>query len=95
MKLLIVPILLLALTRAAPGTSYVDDDAPGDPGPNDTAISDPCEDGSAEHPFDAIQEALDAAIDGESKDLESIILFTKGNHEVLLERFEKLKSRYW
>jgi len=66
MKRLIVPILLLALTRAAPGTFYVDDDAPGDPGPNDTAISDPCEDGSAEHPFDAIQEAIDAAIDGDT-----------------------------
>ncbi len=40
---------------------YVDDDAPGDPGPRDVKISDPNEDGSADHPFDSIQEAIDAA----------------------------------
>jgi len=43
---------------------YVDDDAPGDPGPGDPTISDPDEDGSAAHPFDAIQEALDSASNG-------------------------------
>jgi len=46
-------------------TYYVDDDAPNDPGPNDPTISDPLEDGSAEHPFDAIQEAIDAAMDND------------------------------
>ena len=40
---------------------FVDDDAPGDPGPGDPGISDPLEDGSPEHPFDAIQEAIDVA----------------------------------
>lgn len=40
---------------------YVNNDAPEDPGPNDTAVSDPAEDGSQEHPFDAIQEAIDIA----------------------------------
>jgi len=40
---------------------YVDDDAPHDPGPGDSAVSDPDEDGSAAHPFDAIQEAIDVA----------------------------------
>jgi len=44
-------------------TFYADDDAPGDSGPNDPAGSDPSEDGSSEHPFDTIQEAIDAAID--------------------------------
>ena len=44
---------------------YVDDDAVGDPGPGDPAVSDPEEDGSAEHPYDAIQEAIDAADDGD------------------------------
>ena len=44
---------------------FVDDDAPADPGPGDTSVSDPAEDGSAEHPFDAIQEAIDAAQDGQ------------------------------
>ena len=40
-------------------TVYVDDDAPDDPGPNDQTISDPLEDGSAEHPFDSVREAID------------------------------------
>lgn len=43
---------------------YVDDDAPGDPGPADPAISDPQEDGTDAHPFDTIQEAIDVAKDG-------------------------------
>lgn len=37
------------------------DDAPGDPGPGDPTISDPAEDGSLAHPFDTVQEAIDAA----------------------------------
>ncbi len=44
---------------------YVDDDAPADPGPNNPAISDPSEDGSSQHPFDTIQEAIDVAVDTE------------------------------
>jgi hypothetical protein len=40
---------------------YVDDDAPGDPGPGDALESDPKENGSADHPFDTIQEAIDVA----------------------------------
>jgi len=44
---------------------HVDDDAPGDPGPGDPAVSDPLEDGTPEHPFDAIQEAIDFAIDND------------------------------
>jgi hypothetical protein len=45
---------------------YVDDDAPNDPGPNDPDISDPNENGSVEHPFDAIQEAINSAAPGET-----------------------------
>jgi len=44
-------------------TIYVDDDSPHDPGPGDPAISDPQENGTPEHPFDSIQEAIDGAID--------------------------------
>ena len=42
------------------GTSilYVDDNAPLDPGPGISFISDPLEDGSALHPFDSLAEAL-------------------------------------
>ena len=41
---------------------YVDDDGVNDPGPGDPTISDPDEDGSIDHPFDSIQEGIDAAI---------------------------------
>ncbi|MEN6577481.1 MAG: leucine-rich repeat domain-containing protein, partial [Phycisphaerales bacterium] len=44
---------------------YVDDDAPDDPAPKDPNESDPQEDGTAEHPFDCIQEAVDAALSGD------------------------------
>ena len=43
------------------GPLHVDDDAPCDPGPGDPDVSDPCEDGGIEHPFDSIQEAIDDA----------------------------------
>ena len=56
---------LLAAGAYAQTTWYVDDDAPNDPGPGDPGVSDPGEDGSAEHPFDAIQEAIDAAVNGD------------------------------
>ena len=40
-------------------TWYLDDNVPNDPGPGDPTVSDPLEDGSADHPFDAIQEGID------------------------------------
>ncbi len=43
---------------------HVDDDAPNDPKPGDARLSDPWEDGTRGHPFDGIQEAIDAATDG-------------------------------
>jgi hypothetical protein len=39
---------------------FVDDDALDDPVPGDPLTGDPLEDGSTEHPFDSIQEAIDA-----------------------------------
>ena len=45
---------------------YVDDDGAGDPGPGDPYVSDPLEDGSMDHPFDAIQEALNSALSGDA-----------------------------
>jgi internalin A len=42
-------------------TLFVDDTGPGDPQPGHAAGSDPNEDGTMEHPFDTIQEAIDAA----------------------------------
>jgi hypothetical protein len=43
---------------------HVDDDAPGDPSPGNLKLGDPRENGTAEHPFDSIQEAIDVAADG-------------------------------
>lgn len=47
-------------------TLQVDDDAPGDPGPGDPNVSDPLEDGTPEHPFDRIQEAVDVSLPGDT-----------------------------
>ncbi len=57
---------LATAPAAAQTTWYVDDNAPNDPGPGDPLVSDPLEDGSAEHPFDAIQEGIDATVDGDT-----------------------------
>lgn len=51
-------------TLACSSTLWVDDDAPNDPGPNDHEVSDPLEDGTPEHPFDRISEALAVAFPG-------------------------------
>ena len=48
------------------GILYVDDNAFGDPGPNDFNVSDPNEDGTESHPFDSIQEAIDVATNGQT-----------------------------
>jgi len=55
-------VLVLVISGGAWGQTmwYVDDDGAGDPGPGDPLDSDPLEDGSAGHPFDAIQEGIDA-----------------------------------
>jgi hypothetical protein len=53
---------------------HVDDDGPNDPGPGDPGISDPLEDGSSDHPYDAIQEGIDVAVDGDT------VLVADGNY---------------
>ncbi|NIN33913.1 MAG: DUF1565 domain-containing protein, partial [Gammaproteobacteria bacterium] len=55
----------LALEEDETVLLYVDDNGPSDPGPDDPDLSDPQEDGSSDHPFDSIQEAIDAARDGQ------------------------------
>ncbi len=62
----VLALLLFAPSLQAQTTWYVDDDAPGDPGPGDPLISDPLEDGTAAHPFDAIQEGIYAAAPGDT-----------------------------
>jgi hypothetical protein len=61
--------MICALASAWPAaarTIYVDDDAPGDPGPGDPTVSDPLENGSAAHPYDAIQQGINAAVAGDT-----------------------------
>ena len=53
--------ILCTAHPVAAKTWYVDDNAPNDPGPGDTSSSDPDEDGTTDHPFDAIAEAINAA----------------------------------
>lgn len=65
-----------------PRTIYVDDDAPGDPGPGDPTISDPEEDGSLAHPYDAIQEAIDASISHDDIQLADGVYRGVGNREI-------------
>ena len=42
----------------------VDDDGVSDPGPDNPGVGDPYEDGTGDHPFDSIQEAVEVAMDG-------------------------------
>lgn len=56
---------LFATSATAQTTWYVDDDAPSDPGPGNPFVSDPNEDGTPVHPFDTIQEGIDAAMGGD------------------------------
>ncbi|MHC4646640.1 MAG: LamG-like jellyroll fold domain-containing protein, partial [Planctomycetota bacterium] len=55
-----------AASAATANDIYVDDNAPNDPGSGDPCVSDPLEDGSLEHPFDAIQEAINGASNGDT-----------------------------
>jgi len=43
---------------------HVNSNSRSDPRPGDPRVSDPYEDGTSSHPFDAIQEAIDVATDG-------------------------------
>ena len=58
-------LAFLSSAAFAQTTWYVDDNAPNDPAPGDPSISDPLEDGSQAHPFDAIQEGINAATAGD------------------------------
>jgi len=66
LALLLICLLAAAGNAYAQTTWYVDDDAPGDPNAGDPTVSDPNEDGSAAHPFDAIQEGINAAASGDT-----------------------------
>ncbi len=59
-------ILVTLCSVCSAATIHVDDDAVNDPGPGDPTVSSLLEDGSHAHPFDDVQEAIDAAADGDT-----------------------------
>lgn len=79
---LAVGLLVSAGAVQAQTTWYVDDDAPNDPGPGDPTVGDPAEDGSVDHPFDAIQEGIDAAGNGDTVLVADGTYTGLGNHDL-------------
>ncbi|MHC4500613.1 MAG: right-handed parallel beta-helix repeat-containing protein, partial [Planctomycetota bacterium] len=72
---------------------YVDDDAPGDPCHGNPDLSDPNENGTADHPFDAIQEAIDEASGGDTIMVLDGIYSGAGNRDIdLLGRAITVRS---
>ncbi len=61
-RLILISIFFAAASVVVAGTLYVDDNGPDDPEPGNPLVSDPAEDGSPAHPYDAIQQAIDAAV---------------------------------
>lgn len=71
-----------AQSAAGQTTYLVDDNAAADPAPGDASVSDPLEDGTAQHPFDAIQEAIDASDDGDTVEVLDGEYRGEGNREL-------------
>ncbi|MFG0329986.1 MAG: right-handed parallel beta-helix repeat-containing protein [Phycisphaerales bacterium] len=81
----IAAVTLFASPSLAQRVWFVDDDAPGDPGPGDPLVSDPNEDGSIAHPFDAIAEAVGRAADGDVVLVRDGVYTGSGNHDIDFE----------
>jgi len=62
---------------------YVDDDAPTDLLPGDPSAGDPQENGTPEHPFDSIQEAIEVAAEG------ATVLVREGYYRENIDFLEK------
>ncbi len=64
-QLFLISIFFVTASVLVAGSLFVDDNATDDPSHGNPLISDPAEDGSQAHPFDAIQEAIDAAVNSD------------------------------
>ncbi len=71
---------VLSITVSLP--FYVDDDAANDPGPGDPNVSDTLADGSAAHPFDSIQKAINSTRSTETIIVRSGTYTGEGNREI-------------
>ncbi|MCU0917683.1 MAG: right-handed parallel beta-helix repeat-containing protein, partial [Planctomycetes bacterium] len=76
------PLQVKAVALTPPPPIFVDNDAGNDPIGNDPRSSDPLEDGSPEHPFDTIQEALDYAWAGDTVIVLDGAHTGAGNHDL-------------
>ena len=72
-RLVMIVAVFLCVTDVHAGTIFVDDDRINDPD---------LEDGSSEHPFDTIQEGIDAAVDGDEIVVRPGIYTGNGNRDL-------------
>ncbi len=89
----VAPLACISYAAEGQTTWFVDDDAPGDPGPGTPLISDPQEDGSLKHPYDAIQEALDAALAGDEIVVGDGLYVGSGNRDLAFSVSALLRSQ--
>jgi hypothetical protein len=78
----VTPLEVKAMALTPPAPIFVDDDAVNDPVGNDPRVSDPLENGSPQHPFDAIQKAIDYAFEGETVIVLDGTYTGEGNHNL-------------
>lgn len=91
----LVAILLLGAPAVWAQTTWcVDDDAAHDPGPGDPTIGDSLENGSWEHPFDAIREAVDEAALGDEIVVLDGVYKGPGNKRIFVREGISIRSQH-
>ncbi len=64
-RLFLISSFFVAASVVVAGSLFVDDNAADDPEPGNPLVGDPAEDGTQAHPYDAIQQAIDAAVNSD------------------------------